>query len=301
MIPTPPICIYHKGCADGFAAALVVFRALGPNVEFIPAAYGEAPPNVTGRDVIMVDFSYKRDVLLRTLIPQARTLLILDHHKTAEDDLKWIMPPLEGEGWAGHIEYTSVYRQPAAIFDMERSGAQITWDFFMPGVKRPKLIDYVGDRDLWRFVLPKSREISAWLSSYRHDFGVWGGLVEELDNGWGFDRAATIGGAIERGHQRNVGSVVGTTQRWMVIGGVRVPVANVPHFMASDAGALMAKGHPFAASYYDRPEARVFSLRSREDGADVSAIAAQYGGGGHKHAAGFHAPAGWEGDEAVHG
>jgi nanoRNase/pAp phosphatase (c-di-AMP/oligoRNAs hydrolase) len=60
----------------------------------------------------------------------------------------------------------------------------------------------------------------------------------------------------------------------------------------------MAQEAPFAACYYDKPGARVFSLRSRgDDGMDVSAIAAIYGGGGHRNAAGFQAATGWEGDQ----
>ncbi|WP_249139114.1 hypothetical protein [Actibacterium sp. MT2.3-13A] len=48
----------------------------------------------------------------------------------------------------------------------------------------------------------------------------------------------------------------------------------------------------------DRAAARVFSLRSRGDGGqDVSEIAASYGGGGHRNAAGFQMPIGWEGDQ----
>jgi nanoRNase/pAp phosphatase (c-di-AMP/oligoRNAs hydrolase) len=34
----------------------------------------------------------------------------------------------------------------------------------------------------------------------------------------------------------------------------------------------------------------IFSLRSTEEGLDVSEIAKLYGGGGHKHAAGFKVP-----------
>ena len=49
----------------------------------------------------------------------------------------------------------------------------------------------------------------------------------------------------------------------------------------------MAKGKPFAACYWDTPKGRVFSLRSSDDGADVSEVAKQYGGGGHRNASGF--------------
>jgi hypothetical protein len=37
----PPLCIYHRHCPDGFAAAGVVRRAFLGDVEFFPASYGE--------------------------------------------------------------------------------------------------------------------------------------------------------------------------------------------------------------------------------------------------------------------
>ena len=58
-----PLCIYHGGCDDGFAAAWCVRAALGDEVEFYPGVYAKEPPDATGRDVLMVDFSYKRPVL----------------------------------------------------------------------------------------------------------------------------------------------------------------------------------------------------------------------------------------------
>ena len=66
-----------------------------------------------------------------------------------------------------------------------------------------------------------------------------------------------------------------------------MPVLNAPYFWSSDAGHIMGVGEPFAACYWDTPGGRVYSLRSAEDGVDVSEIAVMYGGGGHKHAAGF--------------
>lgn len=82
----------------------------------------------------------------------------------------------------------------------------------------------------------------------------------------------------------------------MVIGGHNVPVAAAPYALASDVAGTMAEGEPFAATYVDGPKGRAFSLRSRGDGLDVSRIAQAYGGGGHRGAAGFLMPLGWEGD-----
>lgn len=302
---TRTICIYHGNCADGFTAAWAVWRALGDAVEFIPGNYGAAPPDVAGADVILVDFSYKRPVL-EALADSARSVLVLDHHRTAEADLAdfgldmsdWT-PPF---GWQRHEVNVAqdlcegVTRPAYRIFDMARSGAQIAWDFFHPGRPRPKLVDYVADRDLWRFDLAESRAIAAWVFSHDYEFVTWDRLARTLD-GIGFGRAADEGAAIERKHQKDIRELLRVTRREMVIGGLRVPVANLPYTMASDAAGQLAGDAPFAACYFDRPDARVFSLRSRDEGFDVSAVAASYGGGGHRNAAGFQMPLGWDGDE----
>ena len=106
------------------------------------------------------------------------------------------------------------------------------------------------------------------------------------------------GEAIERKHHKDVAELVGASRRTMVIGGHTVPVANLPYTLTSDAGHLMCKDQPFAACYLDTPKGRTFSLRSTDDGMDVSEIAKAYGGGGHRNAAGFIRPIGWEGDSA---
>jgi oligoribonuclease NrnB/cAMP/cGMP phosphodiesterase (DHH superfamily) len=74
----------------------------------------------------------------------------------------------------------------------------------------------------------------------------------------------------------------------MDIAGNNVPVLNAPYFWSPDAGHIMAQGEPFAACYWDVANGeRVFSLRSADDGVDVSEIAKKFGGGGHPHASGF--------------
>lgn len=78
------MCIYHGNCADGFGAAWVVRKALG-EIEFYGAKHQEPPPDVTGKDVVIVDFSYKRPVLLE-MAEEANSILIIDHHKSAVDE-----------------------------------------------------------------------------------------------------------------------------------------------------------------------------------------------------------------------
>lgn len=286
-----PLCIYHGKCADGFTAAWAVHKALGPGVDYHPGVYGEAPPDVTDRDVIMVDFSYKRAVL-DDMDGVARSVLILDHHKTAAEDLAGYTPAPNYDAW--RME-TGI----AAIFDMDRSGAQIAWDYFNCDWPRPLLVDYVGDRDLWRFNLPRSREVNAYVFAHEYSFENWDGLSRLLQGDLGVLTVADMGEAIEKKHHKDVAELVEVTRRTMRIGGRDMPVANIPYTLTSDAGNLMAKhDQGVAACYWDTPNGRVFSLRSTADGPDVSAIAKQYGGGGHKNASGFQMPLGWEGDAA---
>ena len=81
------LCIYHGNCADGFGAAWAVRAAFDPRrIEFHAGVYQSPPPDVTGRLVLMVDFSYKRPVL-EEMADKALAILVLDHHKTAAEDL----------------------------------------------------------------------------------------------------------------------------------------------------------------------------------------------------------------------
>lgn len=296
-------CIYHANCVDGFTAAWAVYRATygAAETRFIPASYGDAPPpviNYAGTHVVIVDFSYPRDIL-EDMAQRALSVVVLDHHKTAAQNLKGLTPP--AENWESHCEEWADnagtgHTTLRAAFDMGRSGAQMAWDFFHDA-SRPPLVDYVADRDLWTWKLPHSRAVSAYLSTWEMDFERWDQIDAAID-GSDFANVVNEGETIGRKMRKDIATQIAASRRYMTIGGHRVEVANLPPFWASDgAGSMAAEdpGMPFAASYYDGPKGRAFSLRSRGD-FDVSVIAEGYSGGGHKAAAGFLRPHGWEGD-----
>src|ERR1700722_10011049 len=109
-----PLVIYHANCQDGFTAAWAVWKK-HPDWEFYAAKHGDAPPDVTGRDVYMVDFSYKLPILV-DMLEKANRLTILDHHKTAEAEVQALLP-MDPAGIKLHV-----------TFDMEKSGARLTWE-----------------------------------------------------------------------------------------------------------------------------------------------------------------------------
>ncbi len=271
------LCIYHGNCLDGFGAAWAVRNALGENVEFYKGIHQQSPPDVNGLDVFLVDFSYKKEVL-KNMLKTASSITILDHHISAEKDLSDLLKSGEIKG----------------LFNMNKSGAMLAWQWFNPGQQAPKLIAFIQDRDLWQFKLKGTREIYAALSSYPYDFELWDKLMASND-----DELETLkrdGKAIERRLQKDVKELIASGVRRMVIAGYDVPVLNASSAYVSDAGHIMSLGEPFAACYWDHANGRSFSLRSSEDGIDVAEVAKKYAGGGHEKAAGFTVEIGWEGD-----
>ena len=269
------LCIYHGNCMDGFTAAWVVRKCYGEeNVEFYPGVYQTPPPDCKGRDVIIVDFSYKLPIMEK-ILDECASLVVLDHHKTAIEDLTILFAHMGVRG----------------EFDMNRSGAMIAWDWYYPNVTPPKFISYVQDRDLWKFELPNTREIVAAIFSYEYDFNTWDELVLQCEGELGLSRLVTEGTAIERKHFKDINELLKIVTFKVNLEGNEVLLANLPYTMTSDASAILAKKSlsGIGGCFWDTVNYREFSLRSNKEdnGPDVGEIAFKLGGGGHKHAAGF--------------
>lgn len=265
-----PLIIYHANCLDGFGAAYAAyayFSARNVEAEYYPASHGDEPPECDGREVYIVDFSYKRDVLKR-ICAVAGKVTILDHHITAQEELDG----LERE----HANLT-------VVFDMDKSGAVLSWEHFHQAPV-PALLQHVQDRDLWRFELDGTDEINTALMSHPFSFEFWQQLAESAES------LATLraeGVTLNRYRRQ----LIEQYKRRAVIGkvaGYEVPVVNAPHVIISELLGELAMEYPFAAGYQDKGPKRSWSLRSRRDGGeDVAKIAERFGGGGHRNAAGF--------------
>jgi len=259
------LCIYHKSCPDGFGAALAVKVFLdrehaGDKQEWLAAHHDDDAPDVKGKRVYIVDFAYKRDTLIR-LHKEADSLVVIDHHVTAEADLKGL---------------------DFCHFDMSKSGAMLSWLHFNKGQPIPKIYDFIQDRDLWSWKLPLSREFSAGLELYPMTFDDWSPLLADNSENTVIEQGKTVLAY----QQIEVDRAVKKGFDMVTICGYSVPCINTST-LVSDIGHELCQGHPFAALYFETKTKRVYSLRSAKDGIDVSKIAEQFGGGGHFHAAGF--------------
>jgi oligoribonuclease NrnB/cAMP/cGMP phosphodiesterase (DHH superfamily) len=269
-----PIVIYHKDCADGFAAAWCFWRKY-PSWEYHPGVYNKEPPDVTNRDVYLVDFSYPVETIEKMLDKDAR-IRVLDHHEDMLNELKKINHPK---------------------FDMshsttEHSGAMIAWKYTTTIEERkttPPVLKHIEDRDLWNFELNGTREIVTAVYSHEFTFELFNWLMD-LDP-FDYENVRADGAAIMRVQAKEMESIIRSTKRYVVIDDMWWCVVNSPGSYASEIGNKLAEEHPVVAIYYDRTYDRKFSLRSKKGSdVDVAAIARQYGGNGHKHAAGFAVP-----------
>ncbi len=292
----PDVCIYHFPCDDGFASAWVA-RRKWPDIVIAGTNYGLPFPDVdiTGKNVLIADFSYKADVL-RELGAKAKSIVVLDHHKTAQADLKEFI----GAAVGGRL-FTpkDLARDPSfpekqniiAYFDMDRSGAMLTWNFCFPGMPAPVMVQFIEDRDLWRFKLKETRAFSLYLRSFPYDFDVWTGIADRIDS----DPNLVIGEAlsIERFYDQKLAEMLPTATLKSIGKWKDVPVAHAPYAFASDLAHELLKAYPhapFAAVVVDAYGGRTYSLRSEDSRQDVSEVARQFGGGGHRNASGFRVP-----------
>lgn len=277
------LVIYHAGCYDGFCAAWLA-HSVWPEARLYPAYHGGSPPAHEDMDVLIVDFSYSRDALTE-MARKASSITLLDHHQTAEQELSGL------EAEIAEMSDTC----PARIeIDQGRSGGRMMWDYLVAaGLKdgeRPWLVDYTEDRDLWRHKLPYTRELNALLRSHAMDTVEWDTLCECASYPAGKGLLIAHGDSILRRDRQLVQQHI-SAARMLQFAGHRVPVVNAT-VLVSDIGNSLCAGHPFAVCYFDTASGkRVYSLRSDDNGLDVSAIARARGGGGHPHAAGFSIPA----------
>ncbi len=192
------IFIYHGNCSDGTGAAWAVWSALGASASYYEANYGGPLPDIYKKDVIFLDFCPKRDVL-KVLCQYAERVAVLDHHKSALDDI-WDLP--------GKILNLNLSHST-----LQHSGAMIAWKAYHGTKKPPLLIQYIQDRDLWKFELDNSKEINTALYSYPRNIVSYDFLNKRLNTKKGRNELIKEGEAIIRYRTDVIDSIIKSSSR----------------------------------------------------------------------------------------
>lgn len=255
--------LYHAECPDGFAAAYSAWKKFGDSALYIGVYHQTLPPSeVYGKEVYLLDYSYKLDVI-KDLLPKVKSLKIIDHHVSNEEQV----------------------RLTDGVYDISHSGCVLSWKFFHPDEGVPRLLQHIEDIDLWTFRLANTREIAEMITIYDFDFNVWDKIVSECETDSGLEKYVKEGVILLRKLDKSVKKIVNDAEE-IEFEGYKCLLANSPVYTSQVGAALVEKMPPIGMIWARRKNKVVVLLRS--DGTvDVAKLAEKYGGGGHRAASGF--------------
>lgn len=274
MDPIPAtLVIHHKSCpsGDGFGAAFAAWLALGDAASYLACDHSDEPPCVAGLDVYILDLSFSLAVMER-LGREARSLTLLDHHATAQRSLALFKPACCGK----------------VHFDLERSGAVLSWMHFHPGAPIPKLFVHIEDRDIWTWREPDSKAYLAWLDAQPKDFMAWRDILamDPERTAQALETGRALSNQVDR-----ICAAAAAKCSPIEIDGRQGLMVNASGEFRSQIGSILAeRSGGFGAVWRVAEDGRVLvSLRSVR-GCDVEGMASARGGGGHPTAASFTLP-----------
>lgn len=305
---------YHGKCFDGFGAFYYIQNYLGHsgitfNVNYKEMVYGTDLKNddywwkfcEDFSLVIFADYCPERKYI-DILLEKRCTVLILDHHQTALKEVEDIKDfPFREEkknfhNLIGIYDYhlSTGTCEAFKVFDMDRSGVGISYDFFHDHTgTRPRLVNYLEDRDLWKFQWHYSREINAYIQSFPFAIEAYSQLHLLLEND--YMPAVEAGKTLLRATDKTVEVITKDKLKIVPVFDGR-DTYNTAFFNStshwSEVGNKVLDQNPdvqiSCSVYFDFVKHQVvFSFRSRAGSAiDCSVLAKRLGGGGHRNASG---------------
>lgn len=273
------IVLYHGKCHDGFGSAFIIwyYSNYNQNIVYIPCFYLKEDEKlnedflnkIKDKNVIMVDFCYNSENMNK-IFSVTKSFMVLDHHKTSNEFLSFI--PNENK-----------------IIDMTKSAVGITWKYFYENDNLPMFLDFIQDKDIWTFKLADTENFCTYFIKENFDFNVWS---QYLDTSHVIN-AINIGKQWLEYQNIIIDNIVKKTfftiqkfkNKLLLIGYVNSSLYQ------SEVGNKMMTTFSFidlaVVWYYDPYRNQtLFSLRSLDNKADVSEIALDQGGGGHRNASG---------------
>ncbi|AKB50132.1 hypothetical protein MSBRW_0879 [Methanosarcina barkeri str. Wiesmoor] len=275
------ILIYHHDDNDGYCAAAIAGASYDRNefdIKFVAINYGKESWSEgeikAAEKVWLLDFtSDNMEEFVKVCGPK---LIWVDHHKTAVEKFPdlWNSNSIPG------------------IRSVEKAACILTWEFTHPeNILPPAAVAYIGDKDLWKFEYSETRAFTAGFNLIvkTPDDPAWDVLL-------GSEYEDTVNNMI------SIGELLLKAQNYKLQKafdrGVDYIFHNWKARLVNTTGNISELGefiyrkpeYDIAIMWQAVEDMVVFSLRSdsgNPNSPDCAEIAQQYGGGGHKNAAGF--------------
>lgn len=295
------VVFYHSFCFDGTMAAAAALEAIregrldcDEKEGLIPIGYNQSDwdgffaedPKAPyqralaqgAEKIIFLDFCPK-PVVVQDLLSVELEVVILDHHKTARDDAKKL------DGLKGLN----------LIFDMTKSGARLAWEYFCLGADArasiPELVLHVEDRDLWTWVMPKTREVIAWLSAFgeTNNPDSYSDAIHEFT--LRSEDSIKAGEYLCKEMDTQIKKMVSSFRYLEIQGYGSGIVVNAACYRDEVCDYILSRHEvPFVIAYSSTRGGEVsLSLRSKKGASyaiDVTELAKMFNGGGHENASG---------------
>ncbi len=290
------IVLYHSDW-DGIVSAWVAKQALqgqsvpDDKIEIYGIQYNQPfDVSITGAIVYILDFAFPPEVFW-VMFDGAKKVVMIDHHKTALEAWANAHPECQ-TGIDKFKKYVSENDISVWIKDGV-AGCELTWRWFYENETPPALVEYAADHDLWKFEQPDSHEVRAVMRSYKQSLESCDLLDALLNGNWA--EVLAEGRAIMRYQNSLVETAVRHAEQFEIDGVLCLGTQMASEGLISLVAGKLAekavediKGN-FGLCWFkaEGDHKWVYSLRSRADRMDVSAIAKRMGGGGHAKAAGF--------------
>ena len=128
--------IYHRNCLDGFASLIILIKSKKLQNDSI--IFKDVP----FAKIIPKDIKDKNNIL-KEIVEQANTVTFIDHHVTIKDDIDLLQN-----------KYPNKLK---IIYDVNESGASLTWKFFFGKKNFPLFVKYIKDADIGKWELKNTK------------------------------------------------------------------------------------------------------------------------------------------------
>ncbi len=268
------LCIYHLADHDGKGSAAIVGKKY-KNVEFFGLNHDmDAPSDLIEKhdEIVICDISLPMDTMFR--LNETKDLIWIDHHVSMIEEY-------ENRIKDGAKEIKGLRRNGTAAI-------MLTWEYFFPDEKVPEGVKLLALNDLFDLRDKRVRPFEYAFQSL--------GVNKPTDKNWKdlFSGKISVDEMVKKGEailsyikNRNhrLCKAMSFDSTYM---GYKCICANMPQgYSEFYDGVKNIKDYDFMCNFFmNGKNAWNLSFYTAKDDVDVSKIAATFGGGGHKKAAG---------------
>jgi oligoribonuclease NrnB/cAMP/cGMP phosphodiesterase (DHH superfamily) len=268
-------CFYHNDL-DGHCSAAIIakfYKEYGlpfKDQDFFETSYDRDFPFdkiKNGEKVYIVDYSLRDNNEWKQLNQITSDIVWIDHHISALEKF-------------GHLDLSGIRKDGIAA-------CELVWEYFFKNRSTPFSVKLLGDYDVWTFKYKdKTNLFQNAMRSYETlpTNDIWKDLLNSDD----VDFYLKEGESISRYMKKQYEETVKNKGFEIDFEGKKAIACN-----ASERGSQLFDSvydeskHDIMIPFAFNGKKWTFSLYSTKDNVDCSKIAAKFGGGGHKKAAGF--------------